>query len=197
MRSLRFRSCSNGSPRRMGSKRPRLDRRHRDQPDRRYLLAVKANQPTLRAKIESLFNDADPADLDSTTDFDKGHGRIEPRIVTVARQVDWLGRRPAFPGEVRLPNVATVVKVASRVELKDRCRFEPRPLGHREQLAPGSRRHLGRRSIAPAQWARREKHGYIVRHCAINLVRTAKDKRSIKLRTPVGIPITSPKSSGI
>jgi predicted transposase YbfD/YdcC len=91
-----------------------------------YLLAVKANQPTLRAEIESLFNDADPADLDSTTDFDKGHGRIEQRTVTVARQVDWLDGDRRFPGEVRLPNVATVVKVASRTELKDRCRFETR-----------------------------------------------------------------------
>jgi hypothetical protein len=36
-----------------------------------YLLAVKSNQPTLRVEIESLFNDADPADLDTTTDFDR------------------------------------------------------------------------------------------------------------------------------
>jgi hypothetical protein len=70
--------------------------------------------------------DADPADLDTTTDFDKGHGRIEQRTVTVARQVDWLDGDRRFPGEVRLPNVATVVKVASRAELKDRCRFETR-----------------------------------------------------------------------
>ena len=91
-----------------------------------YLLAVKSHQPTLRAEIESLFTDAGPADLDSATDHDKGHGCIEQRTVTVARQVDWLDGDRRFPGEARLPNVATVVKVASRAELKDRCRFETR-----------------------------------------------------------------------
>src|SRR3954454_16901542 len=55
-----------------------------------YLLAVKANQPTLRAEVAGLFAETDPATLDTDTDFDKGHGRIEQRTVTVARQVDWL-----------------------------------------------------------------------------------------------------------
>ena len=143
-----------------------------------YLLAVKANQPTLRAEIETFFADADPADLDSATDLDKGHGRIEQRTVTVAREVDWLDGERRFPGEVRLPDVATIVRVASRTELQDRGRFETRyyvssasalgrprrrgrarPLGHREQPALGARRHLRRRSIPPANRARRKKHG--------------------------------------
>jgi predicted transposase YbfD/YdcC len=165
-----------------------------------YLLAVKANQPTLRAEIESLFNDADPADLDSTTDFDKGHGRIEQRTVTVARQVDWLDGDRRFPGEVRLPNVATVVKVASRTELKDRCRFETR-----YYVSSAVLRAVRAAEAVRAHWAienslhwvldvtfgddqsrLRTGHGAknmaVVRHFAINLVRTAKDKRSIKLR---------------
>src|SRR6478752_6185961 len=91
-----------------------------------YLLAVKANQPTLRAEVAGLFAESDPATLDTDTDFDKGHGRIEQRTVTVARQVDWLEGARRFPGELRLPDVACVVKVASRTELKDRCRFETR-----------------------------------------------------------------------
>ena len=91
-----------------------------------YLLAVKANQPTLRCEIETFFADAPPASLESTTDVDKGHGRIEQRTVTVAREVDWLEGDRRFPGEVRLPQVATIVRVASRAELKDRCRFETR-----------------------------------------------------------------------
>src|SRR4029453_3982704 len=60
------------------------------------------------------------------TDLDKGHGRIEQRTVTVAREVDWLEGARRFPREVRLPDVACVVQVASRTELKDRCRFETR-----------------------------------------------------------------------
>jgi hypothetical protein len=39
-----------------------------------YLLAAKANQPTLRSEIEIFFADASPASLESTTDVDKGHG---------------------------------------------------------------------------------------------------------------------------
>src|SRR5437016_4874727 len=79
-----------------------------------YLLAVKANQPTLRSDMETFFADAPPASLESTADVDKGHGRIEQRTVTVAREVDWLDGDRRFPGELRLPGVATIVRVASR-----------------------------------------------------------------------------------
>ena len=165
-----------------------------------YLLAVKANQPTLRAEIESFFADADPADLDSTTDLDKGHGRIEQRTVTVAREVDWLDGDRRFPGEVRLPGVATIIRVASRAELKDRCRFETRYYVSSAVLAAPRAAEAVRShwaienslhwvldvTFAEDQSRLRTGHGAknmaVVRHFAINLVRTAKDKRSIKLR---------------
>ena len=165
-----------------------------------YLLAVKSNQPTLRVEIESLFNDADPADLDTTTDHDKGHGRIEQRTVTVAREVDWLDGDRRFPGEVRLPNVATVLKVASHTELKDRCRFETRyyissavlcatraAAAVRAHWAIENRLHwVLEVTFGDDQSRLRTGHGAknmaVVRHFAINLVRTANDKRSIKLR---------------
>ncbi len=35
-------------------------------------------------------------------------------------------RGATFPGELRLPHAATVIRVQSRVELSDRCRFETR-----------------------------------------------------------------------
>lgn len=50
-----------------------------------YLLAVKSNQPTLRAEIEAYFTAAPVEVLDTATDWDKGHGRIEERTVTVSR----------------------------------------------------------------------------------------------------------------
>jgi predicted transposase YbfD/YdcC len=65
------------------------------------LLAVKANQPTLRSEVEALFAAAEPAALDRATDLDKGHGRIEERTITVAREVDWLEGARRFPGELR------------------------------------------------------------------------------------------------
>ena len=91
-----------------------------------YMLAVKANQPTLRAEIEDLF-EATPADeLESFSDVDKVHGRIEQRTTTIAREVDWLDGERRFPGELRLPDIVAIVRVRSRAELKDRCRRETR-----------------------------------------------------------------------
>jgi predicted transposase YbfD/YdcC len=165
-----------------------------------YLLAVKANQPSLRSEIESFFADADPAALDSTTNVDKGHGRIEQRTVSVAREVDWLDGGRRFPGEVRLPDVATIIKVASRAELRDRCRFETRyyvssAVLPATQAAEAVRSHWAIENslhwvldaiFGDDQSRLRTGHGAsnmaIIRHFAINLVRTAKDKRSIRLR---------------
>lgn len=90
-----------------------------------YLLAVKANQPTLRGEIETLFADPE-AELQRFDDLDKGHGRIERRRVSVAHEVGWLDGARRFPGELRLPGVVCVIKVKGRTELKDRCRFDTR-----------------------------------------------------------------------
>jgi predicted transposase YbfD/YdcC len=151
-----------------------------------YLLAVKANQPTLRAEIETFFADAPPASLESTTDTDKGHGRIEQRTVTVAREVDWL--------------VATIIRVASRAELKDRSRFETRyyvssAALSAQRAAEAVRSHWAIENslhwvldvtFADDQSRLRKGHGArnmaVVRHFAINLVRAGNDKRSIRLR---------------
>ena len=95
-----------------------------------YLLAVKANQPTLRNEVESLFVEADQPGLDPRPDHDldndKGHGRIERRAVSVVADVDWLNGNRRFPGELRLPDARTVIRVRSRAELADRSRFETR-----------------------------------------------------------------------
>lgn len=165
-----------------------------------YLLAVKANQPTLRSEIETFFAETPPASLESTTDVDKGHGRIEQRTVTVAREVDWLNGDRRFPGELRLPDVATIVRVASRAELKDRCRFETRYYVSSATLsaaraAEAVRGHWAIENslhwvldvtFGDDQSRLRTGHGAknmaIVRHFAINLARAVNDKRSIKLR---------------
>jgi predicted transposase YbfD/YdcC len=165
-----------------------------------YLLAVKANQPTLRSEIETFFADAPPASLESTTDVDKGHGRIEQRIVTVAREVDWLDSDRRFPGEVRLPEVATIVRVASRAELKDRSRFETRYYVSSAALsatraANAVRSHWAIENslhwvldvtFGDDQSRLRTGHGAknmaVVRHFAVNLLRTVNDKRSVRLR---------------
>ena len=165
-----------------------------------YLLAVKANQPTLRAEIDSFFADAGVAGLDTTVDFDKGHGRIEQRTVTVAREVEWINGDRRFPGEVRLPDVATIIKVASRAELVDRCRFETRYYVSSAKLTAAQAAEAVRSHWAienSLHWVLdvtfgddrsrlRTGHGAknmaVVRHFALNLVRAAQDKRTIRLR---------------
>jgi len=165
-----------------------------------YLLAVKANQPTLRAEIESFFADAPAESIQTIVDVDKGHGRIEQRTVTVAHEVGWLDGERRFPGELRLPGVATIVRVASRAELKDRGRFETRfyvssAALSAKRAAAAVRSHWAIENslhwvldvtFGDDQSRLRTGHGAknmaIIRHFAINLVRAAKDKRSVRLR---------------
>jgi len=81
-----------------------------------YLLAVKANQPSLLSEIERFFDDPAQAAVDRHTDVDKGHRltlaasaslcRIEERRCAVSRSVDWLEGGRRFPGEYRFPKLS-------------------------------------------------------------------------------------------
>lgn len=165
-----------------------------------YLLAVKANQPTIRSEIEASFADAPADKLDRFTDLDKAHGRIEQRTVTVSREIDWLTGTRRFPGELRLPAAASIVRVVAKAELKDRCRIETRyyissaTLGA-QQAAHAVRGHWSIENTLhwtldvvfnDDQSRLRKGHGAhnmaTVRHFAINLIRAIADKKSIKLR---------------
>ena len=154
-----------------------------------YLLAVKANQPTLRKETEAAF--AAAGRIDTFVDHDKGHGRIEQRAVSVINEVDWLDGKRRFPGELRLPHAKTLIRVQSRAELCDRSRFEARyyvssaPLTAR-QAAEAVRGHWAIENqlhwtldvvFDEDQSRLRKGHGArnmaVVRHFAINLVRSA------------------------
>jgi predicted transposase YbfD/YdcC len=165
-----------------------------------YLLAVKANQPSLRDEVERFFTDAAPDALDRHDDLDKGHGRIEDRRVFVSRDIDWLNGQRRFPGEHRFPNIAAVAKVETRTELADRCRRETRffivsrPMTAKH-LAEAVRGHWRienslhwvldvtfREDLSRIRKGHGAKNMALVRHFALNLVRQIKDRRSIKLR---------------
>jgi predicted transposase YbfD/YdcC len=168
--------------------------------DADYRLAVKASQPTLRAEIQSAFVAAGPDALQTCVDFDKGHGRIEQRTVSVLKDVEWLNGDRRFPGEHRFPGAATIIRVQSRAELSGRSRFETRYYISSAALtastaAAAGRAHWGVENslhwildvdFHEDQSRLRKGHGAqnmaVVRHFAINLARSAKDKRSIKLR---------------
>lgn len=163
-----------------------------------YLLAVKANQPTLRAEVETAF--AEATTLDTDVEHDKGHGRIEERRVSVLREVDWLTTDRRFPGELRLPGVACIVRVAAKAKTADRSRSDTRYFissAHltAKQAAEAVRGHWAIENrlhwvldvlFGDDQSRLRKGHGAknmaVVRHFALNLIRNAEDKKSLKTR---------------
>ena len=175
-----------------------------------YLLAVKANQPSLRAEVEAAFAEAEARTGDLTgdhlethTDLDKGHGRIEERRMAVLRETDWLDGHRRFPGELRLPGAACLLRAETRVERAGATRTETRYFissraltaadaadAVREHWAIENRLHwVLDVTFADDQSRLRKGHGArnmaTVRHFALNLVRTANDKRSIKSRRKI------------
>ena len=165
-----------------------------------YLLAVKANQPTLRADIEACFKDAPPQTVASHIEHDKGHGRIEQRAVSVIREVDWLSGDRRFPGELRLPRVACLVRVQATIERGGQTHSETRyyissAALTAERAAQAVRGHWGIENrlhwvldVTFKEDQSRLRKGFgarnmaVIRHFALNLVRIAADRKSLKLR---------------
>jgi len=172
-----------------------------------YLLAVKANQPSLRAEVEACFTAASPGSpagrIDTHTAHDKGHGRIEQRTTSVVREVDWLSGDRRFPGELRLPDAASIVRVEARIQRGERAHSETRyyissATLTAEAAGQAVRGHWGIENRL--HWVldvtfnddqSRLRKGFgaknmaVVRHFALNLVRAVKDKQSVKLRRKV------------
>jgi predicted transposase YbfD/YdcC len=165
-----------------------------------YLLAVKANQPSLRAEVEACFATAPPGTVETHTAHDKGHGRIERRSVGVVREVDWLSAERRFPGELRLPGAACIVRLQACIERAGKAHTETRyyissAALDAERAGQAVRGHWGIENRL--HWVldvtfnddqSRLRKGFgaknmaVVRHFALNLVRSIKDTKSIKLR---------------
>jgi predicted transposase YbfD/YdcC len=165
-----------------------------------YLIAVKANQPGLMHEIERFFDDPGNPSPDRCQDIDKGHGRVEERRVAVSTQIDWLKGERRFPGEYRLPDIATIVMVEAETfkngaATRHRRFYVASRSLTAHQAADAIRRHWAietslhwvldvtfnedkarsRTGHGPANMA-------VLRHFAFNLLRSIDDKRSIKLR---------------
>jgi len=165
-----------------------------------YLLAVKDNQPTLHKEIESYFETAPAGEVEACEDIDKGHGRLEIRTCRVSQQIDWLAAERSYPGAFRFPEVAAIAVIDTRVEHKGkvatarRSYITSRPLSP-TALAEAVRSHWAiennlhwtldvtfKEDLSRLRKGHGAKNMAVVRHFAINLVRDAKDKRSIKTR---------------
>ena len=123
--------------------------------------------------------------------------------MTVLRETDWLDGARRFPGELRLPKAACLLRAETRVESKGATRTETRYFISSRALSAAEAATVVREhwaienrlhwvldvTFADDQSRLRKGHGArnmaTVRHFALNLVRTATDKRSIKSRRKI------------
>lgn len=165
-----------------------------------YILAVKDNQPTLHADIKSYFETAPSNKLERSQTVEKGHGRLEIRNYTVSQEVDFMSPERSYPGAFRFPKLATIGMVESRIERGDRIETERRSyISSRvlkaETFANAVRSHWAIENnlhwtldmtFKEDQSRLRAGHGAknmaVIRHFALNLIRQADDKLSIKRR---------------
>src|SRR5712675_2622005 len=66
-----------------------------------FLLALKGNQLTLETEVEDYFRTAPDGEIVRKTTVEKGHGRIETRIFTASKTVDWITSAKTYPGQPR------------------------------------------------------------------------------------------------
>lgn len=167
-----------------------------------YVLALKGNQGRLHDDVETFVAEQKARDFKDTTisrheTVDGDHGRIETRTTTVIHDVAWLQDRHQWPG------LKAVVMVESRREIDDKIERETRLyitslLLLAAQLGPIIRGHWAvenslhwvmdmvfrddecrvRTNHAPANFT-------TIKHMALNLLRNAKGKDSIRLRRKV------------
>jgi predicted transposase YbfD/YdcC len=165
-----------------------------------YLLAVKDNQPTLHADVKSYFDTAPSGEVERCETVGKEHGRLEIRTHTVSHNVDWIASERSYPGAPRFPKLGTIAMVESRIERGDKIESERRSyissrLLSAAAFADAVRSHWAIENnlhwtldvtFNEDQSRLRAGHGAknmaVVRHFALNLVRQATDKRSIKRR---------------
>src|SRR6201988_1036783 len=109
-----------------------------------YLLAVKDNQPTLHAEIESYFATAPAAEVEKVETIDKEHGRVEVRNYSVSHKVDWYAAERSYPGAPRFRHSppSPWSKAASNAATKSKANGDPT-----SPPAPSRRRPLGWRPV--------------------------------------------------
>jgi len=164
-----------------------------------FLLSLKGNQSTLEAEVKDYFRTAPENELIMKTTVEKDHGRIETRIYTASKNVDWMRGEKNHPGQMKFEHIKTILRVVNRTEFKDKCTFDERffissaPLDV-ERLSLGCRGHWGVESM---HWLldvefkddlSRYRCGFgtknmaVIRRFALGLVRAAKTKGSVKTR---------------
>jgi predicted transposase YbfD/YdcC len=165
-----------------------------------YLLALKENRPVLHADVERFFADA-PKDAVATLQTTDGdHGRLEIRKHTVCHDVGWLFSDRRYAGEVAFPGLVMIGMIESEVERNGKLERARRYYLCSTRLdaatfARAVRAHWGVENrlhwvldvVFHDDLARlRSGHGpenmAIVKHMALNLMRSTKPSASLKVR---------------
>ena len=159
-----------------------------------YLLAVKDNQPTLHDDIKCYFDDAPASEVQTFEITDGDHGRIEVRRHVVSHRVDWLAEDSRFPG------IKSIAMVESTVERNGETscgrRYYICSLALLAVLFAGAVRshwHIENRlhwvldvifheDLSRLRTGNGPQNMATVRHMVMNLLRSAKPGKSLKVR---------------
>ena len=165
-----------------------------------YLLALKGNRPATLAEVEAFFAEPPAGTLDRHETTDGDHGRIEVRRHAVGHDVGWLFSDRRYPHEIAFPGLAMIGMVESETERNGTTTSERRYYLSSAKLdaatfARAVRAHWGIENRL--HWVldvvfhddlARLRTGYgpenmaVVKHIAMNLVRRAKPRTSLKNR---------------
>ncbi|MEI8343213.1 MAG: ISAs1 family transposase [Verrucomicrobiota bacterium] len=167
-----------------------------------YVLALKGNQSSLRQDVEEFvaeqktkgFEDT-KISQDETVDGD--HGRIETRKTTVIHDVDWVQDRHSWPGMKSIVMVESIREISNKIETETRFYITSLAL-LAVLVGPIVRSHWAienslhwvmdmifrddecrvRTENAPANFT-------TIKHMALNLIRKAPGKDSLRVRRKV------------
>ena len=167
-----------------------------------YVLALKGNQGSLRDDVEVFVAEQKARDFQDTTisrhqTVDGDHGRIETRTTTVIHDVAWLRERHPWPGLNGIVIVESLREIDGKIQRETRL-YITSLLLLAAQLAGIVRDHWAvenslhwvmdmvfrddecrvRTNHAPANFT-------TIKHMALNLLRKAKNKDSLRLRRKV------------
>ena len=81
-----------------------------------YIFSLKGNQSSLSEDVELFFNTPNTKNTCSTTtDYDKGHGRLETRICSVSSDVEWLRK-----GHENWETIQSIISIDSTREVTEK-----------------------------------------------------------------------------
>ncbi|PSJ49383.1 ISAs1 family transposase [Kumtagia ephedrae] len=166
-----------------------------------YLLALKANRPATYDDVARFFDDP-PADMIQPVHetVDNDHGRIEQRRCLVCHDVGWMRSDRRYADEPGFPHLAMIAMVESRTERAGRIQRERRYYLSSAKLdaktfAAAVRAHWGIENrlhwvldvvfhddLARLRTGCGPQNMAVIKHMAMNMVRAANDKHSLKVR---------------